>query len=211
MKFPNPEQAGPGGLLALGGDLTPQTLERAYCQGIFPWPDEGKPLLWFCPDPRGVLVFDKLKIPRGVRRAMARNTFEITFNKAFVEVIRACAESPRPGQWGTWILPEMIDAYCELHRLGRAHSVEAWQEGQLVGGTYGVEFQGVFSGESMFYKVSEASKVCLVTLVKSLQARGQTWMDIQMLTPLLEKMGAEEWSRSIFLKELKKAQQRREP
>lgn len=207
MKFPNPENAGPGGLLALGGDLQPQTLELAYSQGIFPWPQEGKPLLWFSPDPRGVLFFDQFKIPKSTRKAMRNKRFTLTQNKAFLQVIENCATRPRHPSMETWILPEMIDAYLELHHLGRALSVEAWLDSELVGGIYGVQFRGVFSGESMFYKASEASKVCLAHLVENLSQQGHQWMDIQMVTPLLAQLGAVTVSRKKYLAMLSERQQ----
>lgn len=199
MKFPNPENAGPGGLLALGGDLLPETLEQAYSAGIFPWPEKDKPLLWFSPDPRGVLFFDQFKLPKSTRKALHDNRFTLTENKSFREVIESCATRPRKHENDTWILPEMVQAYCELHRLGYGHSVEAWLGEKLVGGIYGVQFHGVFSGESMFYKTSEASKVCLAHLVQSLMQKGHQWMDIQMVTPLLAQLGAVTVPRKKYL------------
>lgn len=207
MKFPNPESAGPGGLLALGGDLLPQTLEQAYSQGIFPWPEKGKPLLWFSPDPRGVLMFDQFKLPKSTRKALRDNRFTLTKNKAFREVIENCATRPRKHENQTWILPEMVEAYVELNRLGQAHSVEAWLGEDLVGGVYGVQFRGVFSGESMFFKASEASKVCLVHLVQTLSQQGHQWMDIQMVTPLLAQLGALTVPRKKYLHMLLERQQ----
>jgi leucyl/phenylalanyl-tRNA---protein transferase len=207
LKFPDPERAGPGGLLALGGDLSPQTLENAYTQGIFPWPEPGQPLLWFSPNPRGVLFFDQFKVPKSTRKAIRDHHFTITFDQAFAQVIEACAQRPRPQQMGTWIIPEMVAAYQELHKMGHAHSVEAWSKGELVGGLYGVEFLGVFSGESMFFTQTEASKVCLAIMVDRLKSQGHLWMDIQMVTPLLAQMGGSELPRKEFLSMLKSRQQ----
>ncbi len=207
MKFPNPESAGPAGLLALGRDLLPQTLEQAYSQGIFPWPEKGKPLLWFSPDPRGVLFFDQFKLPKSTRKTMRDNRFILTENKAFREVIENCSTRPRKLENQTWILPEMVEAYVELHRLGHAQSVEAWLGDKLVGGIYGVQFRGVFSGESMFYKESEASKVCLAHLVQILSRQGHQWIDIQMVTPLLAQLGAVTVPRKKYLHMLLERQQ----
>ncbi|MEM7645642.1 MAG: leucyl/phenylalanyl-tRNA--protein transferase [Pseudomonadota bacterium] len=201
--FPDPENANSDGLLAMGGDLSLATLQSAYTQGIFPWPQEGFPLLWFSPPQRGVLFFEKFKVPKTTQKAINKNTFQITINEAFSDVIRSCAKIPRDKESGTWILPEMIEAYENLHLKGYAKSVEAWVDGDLVGGLYGVDFEGLFSGESMFFKTSEASKVCLVALVEELQKEGRTWMDIQMVTPLLEQFGGEYIPRKKFLDMLK--------
>lgn len=204
MKFPNPEHAGPDGLLMVGGDLSPESLEEAYTHGIFPWPQEGMPLLWFSPPERGILFFDKVKIPKGTSKSIAKKKFQLTINKDFTQVIKNCARIPRNNETGTWILPEMIDAYVELYKKGQALSVEAWFEGKLVGGLYGVLFKGVFSGESMFFKESEASKVCLVYLIDELKKQGHSWIDIQMVTPVLEQFGGEYIPRKEYLNLLKK-------
>ncbi len=203
--FPNPEQANPDGLLAMGGDLSPEVLQEAYTQGIFPWPqDEEIPLLWFSPPQRGVLFLDQLKVPKATRRKIKKEHFQVTFNKDFQKVIESCARVPRSSDTKTWIIPGMIEAYTELHKRGQAISVEAWRDEQLVGGLYGVLFKGVFSGESMFFLESEASKVCLVTLAEDLLKKGHSWIDIQMVTPLLEQFGGEYIPRKDFLNMLKK-------
>lgn len=203
MPFPHPEDTDINGLLCAGGDLSPNRLIDAYSQGIFPWPQEGMPLLWFCPVQRGVLDFENFKVPKSVKKLIDRQKFKITFNENFESVIEECARIPRDGETGTWILPEMQRAYIELHRRGIAQSVEAWVDDQLVGGLYGVYINGLFSGESMFYKESGASKVCLVYLVEKLKQQGDTWIDIQMVTPVLEQFGGKYINRKKFLKRLK--------
>ncbi len=187
----------------MGGDLSPETLREAYTQGIFPWPHPGYPLLWFCPPKRGILKFSQFIIPRSTQKKIRQKAFQMTRNQAFDDVIENCSKIPRSKESGTWILPEVVEAYKELHKKGEAYSFEAWDDGKLVGGLYGVLFDGVFSGESMFYKKAEASKVCLVETVSYLRDLGHHWMDIQMVTPLLEKMGGEYISRKQFLKMLK--------
>ncbi len=204
--FPDPEQANANGLVAVGGDLSAATLEEAYTSGIFPWPQQDYPLLWFSPPERGILRFQDFKIPNSTQRKIKQETFKLTMNQAFMQVIENCARIPRHHENRTWILPEMVQAYSELHRLGHGISVEAWFEDHLVGGLYGVLFKGVFSGESMFFKKSEASKVCLVHLVEELRQQGHTWIDIQMVTPLLEQFGGVYVPRSQFLKMLKQRQ-----
>lgn len=201
-RFPPPEVADENGILAVGGDLHPDTLRMAYSQGIFPWPLEGWPLVWFCPPRRAVLIFDELHVPRSLAHARKRMTFRFTIDRAFADVIDACSSVPRPGQDGTWITPAMRDAYVELHRLGDAHSVEVWDGEELVGGIYGVDAGGAFAGESMFHRRPNASKLALLHLVDHLRARGLGWMDIQMLTPHLEAMGARELERGEFLRRL---------
>lgn len=201
--FPDPEKADPNGIVAMGGDLSVETLREAYTHGIFPWPHEGYPLLWFSPAQRGVLFFDKFKVPKATQRKIKQKTFKVTMNQAFLQVIENCARIPRSKDNATWIIPEMVEAYTELHRRGEAISVEAWQGDKLVGGLYGVLFEGVFSGESMFYKKSEASKVCLVHWVEELKRQGHLWVDIQMVTPLLEQFGGEYIPRKQYLDMLK--------
>ncbi|MDE2291605.1 MAG: leucyl/phenylalanyl-tRNA--protein transferase, partial [Elusimicrobia bacterium] len=159
-------------LCAVGGDLRPETLLEAYAHGIFPWPQRGAPLLWHSPDPRGVLDFESLRVPRSLRQQARRAGFTFTADRAFDAVVAGCAQSPRPGQSGTWITPAMRRAYGRLHLLGAAHSVECWAGGELAGGLYGVYVRGVFSGESMFHRVSSASKACLVETARRLAARG---------------------------------------
>ena len=207
--FPDPRSAGEQGLLCVGGDLQVETLLRAYPRGIFPWPQEGYPLMWFCPDPRGVLHFEQIHWPRRFLRELQDKSFEVTMDQAFTDVVRACAAAPRKiasddaGADGTssatWILPAMIDAYIELFHAGSAHSFECWSEGKLVGGLYGVWIEGVFSGESMFHSVSGASKRCLHALVLHLQGLGVRWMDTQMVTPILKTFGGTYISREEYL------------
>ncbi|HLE00682.1 MAG TPA: leucyl/phenylalanyl-tRNA--protein transferase [Bdellovibrionota bacterium] len=189
--------------MALGGDLDPETLILAYRNGIFPWPIEGLPLAWFCPPRRAILEFSSLHIPRSLARAKARSSFSFTMDIAFGEVIRACADCPRPGQPGTWITGEMLAAYSRLHELGFAHSVEVWDGTELAGGIYGVSVDGTFAGESMFFRKSPASKLALLHLIEFLQANGLTWMDIQVMTPHMRALGAKLISRDQFLKRLK--------
>jgi len=196
--FPDPEEAlpEPNGLLAVGGDLSPARLLRAYREGIFPWFNEGEPILWWSPDPRLVLFPERLKISRSLRKTLKKRPFVITFDRAFAEVVRLCAET-RPG--GTWITPEMRDAYIALHRLGHAHSVEAWREGRLVGGLYGVSVGRLFSGESMFHLLPDASKVAFVHFVRWLQAWDYALIDCQVETGHLKRFGAEPIPRHRFL------------
>lgn len=200
LSFPDPEDADENGIVAFGGDLSPSRLMLAYRSGIFPWYSEGDPILWWSPDPRLILNLDDFKLRRSLRKRLKR--FEIRFDTAFSEVIRACSTVPRPGQEGTWILPEMIEAYEALHALGYAHSVEAWQDGRLVGGLYGVAVGGTFCGESMFSHVSDASKAALAALVAHLKARGFEMIDAQVPTEHLKSLGAIEVSRTYFLKRL---------
>jgi leucyl/phenylalanyl-tRNA--protein transferase len=210
--FPDPRATGPDGLLCVGGDLAVETLLEAYENGIFPWPQEGLPLLWFSPVERGVLDFDEVHWPRRfLRELRAEKGFRITFDLAFDRVISECARVPRTHESGTWILPEMQIAYRKFHRAGYAHSVECWLDDELVGGLYGVYVRGVFSGESMFHKVSGASKRCLFAIVERLREAGHTWMDIQMVTPVLESFGGKYIERDKFLARLEEAHQRSEP
>ncbi len=207
-KFPDPRRAPSDGLLAIGGDLHPESLLLAYSQGIFPWPVDHPPVLaWFCPNPRAILRFSDLHLPESLARAQrkAKSVWRFSADQAFEEVIRACSQAPRPGQDGTWITPEMVEAYIEFHRLGHAHSVEVWEGSELVGGIYGVEVGGVFAGESMFYKKPNASKLALLHLIELLKSRGASWIDIQMLTPHMKALGACEIKRDDFLKELSRA------
>ena len=198
-----PRLAGGAEVVGVGDDLAPDTLIWAYGQGIFPWPIPGYPLLWFCPPLRAVLDFDKLHVPDRLARARRRSPLALTLDTAFDEVIAACQRSPRPGQVGTWITPPMLAAYQALHRLGHAHSAEAWDaDGTLVGGLYGVSVGGVFCGESMFHRVSDASKFSLLFLCDYLAAQGLTWIDIQVMTPHLKALGAAEIPRAAFLDRL---------
>jgi leucyl/phenylalanyl-tRNA--protein transferase len=186
-------------IVGVGGDLEPATLLRAYRQGVFPWPAPRLPLLWFCPTRRGVLLFDELHVGRSLARARRRSPLRFTIDAAFPDVIRACAETPRPGQEDTWITPDIVRAYGRLHVLGHAHSVEAWRGAALVGGVYGVDVDGAFAAESMFHRESDASKLALLHLIEHLRGRGLGWLDIQVLTPLLERLGARAVSREDFL------------
>ncbi|HEV2708115.1 MAG TPA: leucyl/phenylalanyl-tRNA--protein transferase [Pyrinomonadaceae bacterium] len=209
IRFPDPRDATPEGLVAIGGNLRPPTLLEAYRRGIFPWPIEGYPLTWFSPAERALLVFADLHIPRSLARERRRTTLRFTIDADFASVIRACATAFRPGEEGTWINDAMIDAYCELHRRGHAHSVEAWDErGTLVGGIYGVDADGAFAGESMFYTRPNASKLALLHLVEHLSARGLDWMDIQVLTPHMERLGAKNVPREAFLERLAETRRR---
>lgn len=207
LRFPDPRNTGPEGLLALGGDLSPETLLLAYRQGIFPWPIEGAPALtWFCPIERGVIDFAELHIPRSLKLFRKKDSYRFSFDQAFPRVIDACQAAFRPGQPGTWITPEMREAYVEFHREGHAHSVEAWDSisGELVGGLYGVYFKGAFAGESMFHMAPNASKLAILHLVERLQSHGIEWMDIQVMTPHMEGLGAKLISRDDFLDRLKR-------
>lgn len=197
--FPPLESAlrSPDGLLALGGDLSSQRLVSAYRHGCFPWYSEGQPLLWWSPDPRTVLFPDELHVPRSLRKTMRNHQFQITYDQAFAAAIKTCAE-PRDNHGGTWITPAMQAAYCELHRLGHAHSVEVWQQTELVGGLYGVAMGQLFFGESMFTRVSDASKVGFVTLVQDLQQAGFVLIDCQMPTEHLARFGARDIPRRQF-------------
>jgi leucyl/phenylalanyl-tRNA--protein transferase len=203
LVFPPPEKA-VDGLLAVGGDLSPERLLLAYRSGIFPWYADGLPILWHSPDPRCVLRVDRIHVGRTLRRALAKPVYEVRFDGAFERVIAACKASPRPGQEGTWITDEMLQAYVRLHRLGYAHSVEAWQDGELAGGLYGVSLGHVFFGESMFAWRPDASKVAVVHLAKRVAAWGFAIIDSQVATPQTLALGAEEWPRNRFLEFLAK-------
>lgn len=199
--FPDPEDVDDEGLLAVGGDLSPARLLAAYEQGIFPWYDEGVPPLWWSPNPRMVVEPGIVHISRSLRRVLTQRRFEVTWNRAFERVMRECGE--RRG--GTWILPEMIDAYVEIHRLGHAHSIEVWQDGELVGGLYGVQRGALFAAESMFHRRTDASKVALVHATTSVFRAGVTLFDVQLWTPHLESMGAVEIPRNDYLKRVRQA------
>lgn len=202
--FPPVSEADSDGLLCFEGDLSVSNLKLAYQTGIFPWPQKGLPLLWFSPPMRGILFFDDLHIAPRFTRELKKQNFEFRFNTAFGEVVRACAQAKnRKGQRGTWITPEMMSAYQEMHDVGAALSFETWKDGQLVGGLYGVWLGDFFAGESMFHTVSGASKFALVQAVAWLKAQKLKWMDIQMVTPLLKTFGAKEIPRRDYLKLLK--------
>ena len=209
LRVISPRLAGDAEVVGVGDDLSPDTLIWAYGQGIFPWPMAGYPLLWFCPPQRAVLDFEHLHIPERLARARRSSPLIFTVDAAFDQVIAECRSSTRPGQPGTWITPPMRAAYQTLHRLGYAHSVEAWDaEGALAGGLYGVSVGGVFCGESMFHHVSNASKFALLFLCDYLAARGLTWIDIQVMTPHLKALGAAETPRAAFLGRLAAERQR---
>jgi leucyl/phenylalanyl-tRNA--protein transferase len=203
--FPSPELADEDGLLAVGGDLSVERLLLAYSMGIFPWYSDDSPILWWSPDPRLVLFPDELKVSRSLRQTLKKGMFRVSFDTAFEEVMRGCAEVRRKDGQGTWITEEMIEAYCRLHQEGVAHSVESWAEGGLAGGLYGVALGGVFFGESMFSRRSDASKVALVSLVERLSELGFRIIDCQMTTAHLVSFGAREIPRVEFLKMVKKA------
>lgn len=205
LVFPSPSLAEPDGLLAVGGDLSPQRLILAYRRGIFPWYSKNTPILWWSPDPRMVLVPQELTVGRSLVRVLKKSLFRVTFDCAFRQVVESCAAVPRNYGEGTWIVPEMMDAYEELHRMGYAHSVEAWHDGNLVGGLYGVALGRAFFGESMFTLMADASKVALVHLVRLLTRWGFDFIDCQVVTEHLRRLGAREISRQAFLGQLEKA------
>lgn len=192
----------PNGLLAIGGELTPQRLLDAYRRGIFPWFNQGEPILWWSPDPRMVLFPDEQKISRSLARRLKRQDYEIRFDTAFRDVMQACADTLRDGQPGTWIVPEMIDAYCRLHESGHAHSVETWIDGKLVGGLYGVKLGRMFYGESMFHRAADASKIAFAHLVDWLRQNHVGMIDCQMHTTHLASLGAREIPRDDFIRKL---------
>ncbi len=196
IAFADPHAADADGLVAVGGDLSPQRLRAAYERGIFPWFDASVPPLWWSPDPRGVLPFEQLHVSRSLRRQLRRGEFELTWNRAFADVIRGCATARLDG---TWILPEMIAAYLQLHRDGDAHSLEVWRDGALVGGIYGVQRGGLFAAESKFHTVTGASKVALVACVHTVYGAGIRLFDVQFTTPHLRSMGAVDWPRHRYL------------
>ncbi len=203
--FPDPRRAADHGLVAVGGDYRPEVLLAAYAQGIFPWPDDGFPHAWFSPNPRMVLLPEELHVSRSLRKLLRQGRFRVSFDTAFDEVVRRCAEVPRPGQRGTWISDELMAGFRELHRLGFAHSVEAWRGDRLAGGLYGLALGSVFCGESMFHAETGASKVAFVALVERLRAWGFRMVDCQVYTELMDSLGAREWPRDDFLDALEVA------
>lgn len=202
LVFPPPERSEPDGLLAVGGDLSPERLLLAYSAGIFPWYGEGLPILWHSPDPRTVLRPEALHVPRSLGKTLRRGDFDVRLDTAFARVIEACAKTLRREGDGTWITDEMRDAYVRLHELGFAHSAEAWQGDRLVGGLYGVSLGSAFFGESMYAHAPDASKVAFVRLVQQLARWGFSLIDCQVHTQHLERFGAEPWPRERFLAEL---------
>jgi leucyl/phenylalanyl-tRNA---protein transferase len=204
--FPDPRYA-PSDVVAMGEDLRVETLTEAYRKGIFPWPHEGLPLPWFSPRRRAVLFLEEVHVGRSLRRSAARSPLTFTIDREFPAVIRACAAAQRPEQDGTWISLAMVAAYTRLHRTGVAHSIEAWDhDGALVGGVYGVDSGGIFTGESMFHLQRDASKLALLFLIEHLRSRGSRLLDCQVLTPHMEALGAREIPRSQFLDFLAAAQ-----
>ena len=201
--FPPVSEADEEGILAIGGDLSPERLQLAYKSGIFPWFNQGEPILWWSPDPRMVLFLDELIVSKSMRNILNRNQFKVTFNKNFKDVISNCQKIKCDGQDGTWISNEMIDAYCNLNEMGIAKSIEVWQDEILVGGLYGIDLGNIFCGESMFSKVSNASKVAFIALVEYLKRGNYKLLDCQVYNPHLESLGCQEIDREEFMSILK--------
>lgn len=209
IDFPDPRQAMVEGLIAVGGRLDVGTLFHAYRRGIFPWPQEGYPMLWFSPEQRGVLFFDELHIPRRWRSLEKLPLgYRLSRNEAFRQVIEACRGQTRAGQSGTWITPEVVEGYVRFHQAGFAQSFELWRGDDLVGGLYGVMVDGVFAGESMFHRETDASKRVLLHVIRTLSGEGLTWMDTQMVTPVTASFGARTLSRDEYLTLLRRSQRR---
>lgn len=205
FQFPPVESSTPDGIVAAGGNLSPGMLLSAYRQGVFPWYSDGEPILWWSPDPRFVLFPDELSVSKSLRRTLRKDRFSISFDTRFRLVLEGCKRAPRPGQDGTWITKEMQEGYTALHELGYAHSVEAFADGELAGGLYGVALGRCFFGESMFTRVPDASKVALVALVRTLSTLGFPVIDSQVYTPHLARFGAREIPREHYLRLLKGA------
>ena len=199
LAFPPTQQAltDPNGLIAIGGDLSPQRLVSAYEQAIFPWFNAGEPIMWWSPSPRAIIPVNQIKINRTLTKFIKKNPYQMTLNKDFDQVISNCAHAPFRKE-GTWIVDDMKLAYMRLHELGYAHSIEVWQHNELVGGLYGVAINGFFSGESMFYKKNNASKVALISLAELLKTIGVSFIDCQILNPFLDDMGCIEIDRDSF-------------
>jgi leucyl/phenylalanyl-tRNA---protein transferase len=208
LSFPDPNESDDEGLLAVGGDLSPARLLFAYQSGVFPWYSAGVPPLWWSPNPRALMTRERLHVSRSLRRVLRSATFEVTFDRAFPDVIEACA-SNRDG--GTWILPEMMLAYNQLHRLGHAHSFEVWHAGTLAGGLYGVRCGALFAAESMFHQVTDASKVALAVCLDALFRAGIELFDVQFVTEHLASLGAFEVSRGEYLAEVARVAEREVP
>lgn len=202
--FPPTDDADEDGILAVGGDLSPARLVAAYGRGIFPWYSEGLPILWHCPDPRFILLPEKLHVPKSLRKVMKRGVYQVRLDTDFEAVIDGCAKTRRPGQRGTWITRDMRKAYLRLFELGIAHSAEAWLDGKLVGGLYGVSLGQVFYGESMFARADDASKVAFATLVEWMRGWGVQLIDCQQETHHLARFGAEPWPRARFVAEVQR-------
>lgn len=203
--FPDPSNTDETGIVAAGGELTSEMLWDAYYHGIFPWPHEGFPLLWFSPPERGILEFKELHIPQSLKKFQKKTKYMFTHNEAFEDVIGFCAFVPRKGQKGTWITTAIKKAYYKFHNAGFAHSFEVWEGENLIGGLYGVLIDGVFSGESMFGLKPNVSKLCLVYVVEYFKKMGLEWIDIQMVTPVTELLGGKYIPRKEFLKKLRKS------
>lgn len=203
LYFPPVDEASPEGIVAIGGDLSPERLLLAYRSGIFPWFEDDEPILWWSPPERMVLHFDELKISKSMRNILNRNMFRVTFNTAFADVIASCRDIKRDGQQGTWITDAMTEAYCMLHELGFAKSMEVWHGDDLVGGLYGIDMGHIFCGESMFSKMPNASKVAFIALAKKLQQENYRLLDCQVHNDHLESLGAREILREDFLEVLK--------
>jgi len=200
LYFPPVYEASSEGILAVGGDLSPERLLLAYKSGIFPWFNPGEPILWWAPKTRMVLYFDELMVSKSMRNILNRNTFTVTFNQNFSEVISNCSSVKREGQQGTWISQEMREAYCKLNELGIAKSVEVWQNNELVGGLYGIDLGSVFCGESMFSKVSNASKIAFISLAQHLKKENYKILDCQVYNEHLDSLGCREIDRDDFMK-----------
>jgi leucyl/phenylalanyl-tRNA--protein transferase len=205
MQFPEVRGAPYGDIVAVGGNLRPENLLTAYRRGIFPWPMENWPLTWFCPRRRAVIEWDALHVPRRLARLRRQSPFRLTIDEDFAGVVRGCALAERPEQEGTWITREVFEGYAALHRAGHAHSAEAWEGDRLVGGIYGVDAGGAFSGESMFHLRPNASKLAFLHLFEHLRARGLDWLDIQVMTPHMQTLGARLIPRDAFLDKLSDA------
>lgn len=204
LYFPPVETAHPSGIVAFGGDLSAERLVLAYQSGIFPWFEDGEEITWFAPEHRMVLFLSELKISKSMRNVLNRNIFKVTFNTAFEEVIVQCQKTKRKDQLGTWITDEMMDAYTKLHQLGFAKSVEVWHYNELVGGLYGIDLGHIFCGESMFSKISNASKAGFIYLVQKLKNENYQLLDAQVYNEHLESLGCREIPRALFMKILKK-------
>ena len=203
LYFPPASETSPEGIIAVGGDLSPERLLLAYQNGIFPWYDNDEPKLWWCPEERMVLFFENLRITKSMKKIIIRKEFQVTFNTAFRDVISNCQQAPRKDQDGTWISDEIVESYCKLHELGHAKSVEVWQSGELVGGLYGIDLGDVFCGESMFSKVPNASKVAFIHLAKQLEMANYKLLDCQVYNDHLNSLGCIEIYREEFLAILK--------
>ncbi len=206
IEFPKIENTSQEGIIAIGGDLSSARLLLAYRSGIFPWFNDGEPIVWWAPNLRMVLFLDELIVSKSMRTILNKNQFDVTFNTDFKAVILNCKQIVRKGQPGTWITTEMADAYCELHELGIAKSVEVWQNGDLVGGLYGIDLGHVFCGESMFSKVSNASKVAFISLVNHLKRDNYNLLDCQVYNEHLASLGCREIHRSDFMRILENKQ-----